>query len=158
MIKNIDKLEPDRGSNNTVKPLVAVYVCNVELNTESQGGTSSKMNFDLMLEIQASAPLKQIEFYIDYPLDFMEFTGTSGDGWSLNNSQPGYSKITVNASTRFVSIPARTVHTKGELADMGYQSFMVYVDEPVIVGKNGLVADLQATAGRITVFANQNAG
>lgn len=49
----------------------------------------------------------------------MEFTSTSGDGWSLNNSQPGYVKLTIDASTRFVSIPARTMHTKGELASMG---------------------------------------
>ena len=77
------------------------------------------MDFDMIFDIETSAPLKQIEFYVDYPSDFMEFTSTSGDGWSLNNSQPGYVKLTMDASTRFVSIPARTMHTKGELASMG---------------------------------------
>ena len=35
---------------------------------------------------------------------------------------------------------------------MGDQSVMVYVDEPVIVGENGLYADLTKTVGRINVF------
>ena len=38
---------------------------------------------------------------------------------------------------------------------MGDQSVMVYVDEPVIVGENGLYADLATTAGRINVFVSQ---
>lgn len=116
------------------------------------------MGFDLMFDIETSAPLKQIEFYVDYPSDFMEFTSTSGDGWSLNNGQPGYAKLTVDVSARFMSIPARTTHTKGELAGMGDQSVMVYVDEPVIVGENGLYADLKTTAGRINVFVSQVTG
>lgn len=116
------------------------------------------MGFDLMFDIETSAPLKQIEFYVDYPSDFMEFTSTSGDGWSLNNGQPGYAKLTVDASARFMSIPARTTHTKGELAGMGDQSVMVYVDEPVIVGENGLYADLTTTPGRINVFVSQVTG
>ena len=116
------------------------------------------MDFDMIFDIETSAPLKQIEFYVDYPSDFMEFTSTSGDGWSLNNSQPGYAKLTIDASTRFVSIPARTTHTKGELAGMGDQSVMVYVDEPVIVGENGLYADLATSAGRIKVFVSQVTG
>ena len=62
--------------------------------------------------------------------------------------------MTVDASTRFISIPARTMHTKGELADMGDQTVMVYIDEPVIVGENGLYADLTMTAGRINVFVS----
>ena len=49
----------------------------------------------------------------------MEFTSMSGDGWSLNNGQPGYAKLTVDASARFMSIPVRTTHMKGELAGMG---------------------------------------
>ena len=53
-----------------------------------------------------------------------------------------------------MSIPARTKHTKGELVDMGDQSVMVYVDEPVIVGENGLYVDLKTTAGRINVFVS----
>ena len=44
------------------------------------------MDFDMIFDIETSAPLKQIEFYVDYPSDFMEFISTSGDGWSLNNS------------------------------------------------------------------------
>ena len=43
------------------------------------------MDFDLAFDIETSAPLKQIELYIDYPSDFMEFTSAAGDGWSLNN-------------------------------------------------------------------------
>jgi hypothetical protein len=35
---------------------------------------------------------------------------------------------------------------------------MVYVDEPVIVGENGLYADLATTAGRISVFVSQVTG
>ena len=77
------------------------------------------MDFDMIFDIETSAPLKQIEFYVDYPSDFMEFTSMSGDGWSLNNGQPGYAKLTVDASARFMSIPARTTHMKGELAGMG---------------------------------------
>ena len=67
-------------------------------------------------------------------------------------------KLTVDASTRFMSIPARTTHTKGELAGMGDQSVIVYVDEPIIVGENGLYADLKTTAGRINVFVSQVTG
>ena len=85
IIKNIDRLERDGGSNKTVQPRAAVRVCDVKLDAESSGGEGSKMAFDVMLDIEASAPLKQIELYIDYPSDFMEFTSTAGDGWSLNN-------------------------------------------------------------------------
>jgi len=85
LIKNIDRLERDGGSNKTVRPRTAVRVCNVELDAESSGGEGSKMAFDVMFDIETSAPLKQIEFYVDYPSDFMEFTSTAGDGWSLNN-------------------------------------------------------------------------
>lgn len=35
---------------------------------------------------------------------------------------------------------------------------MVYVDEPVIVGENGLYADLATTPGRINVFVSQVTG
>lgn len=52
-----------------------------------------------------------------------------------------------------MSIPARTIHTKGELAGMGNQNVMIYIDEPVIVGENGLYADLATTAGQIRVLA-----
>ena len=41
---------------------------------------------------------------------------------------------------------------------MGDQSVMVYVDEPVIVGENGLYADLATSAGRIKVFVSQVTG
>lgn len=68
-----------------MRPRVAVRICNVELDAESSGGEGSKMAFDVMFDIETSAPLKQIEFYVDYPSDFMEFTSTAGDGWSLNN-------------------------------------------------------------------------
>ena len=37
---------------------------------------------------------------------------------------------------------------------MGDQTVMVYIDEPVIVGENGLYADLTTTAGRINVFVS----
>ena len=68
-----------------MQPRAAVRVCDVKLDAESSGGEGSMMAFDVMLDIEASAPLKQIELYIDYPSDFMEFTSTAGDGWSLNN-------------------------------------------------------------------------
>ena len=41
---------------------------------------------------------------------------------------------------------------------MGDQTVMVYIDEPVIVGENGLYADLKTTAGRINVFVSQVTG
>ena len=41
---------------------------------------------------------------------------------------------------------------------MGDQSVMVYIDEPVIVGENGLYADLAMSAGRIKVFVSQVTG
>lgn len=41
---------------------------------------------------------------------------------------------------------------------MGDQHVMIYVDEPVIVGENGLYADLATTAGRINVFVSQVTG
>ena len=68
-----------------MQPRVAVSICNVKLDAESSGGEGSKMAFNLMFDIETSAPLKQIEFYVDYPSDFMKFTSMVGDGWSLNN-------------------------------------------------------------------------
>ena len=35
---------------------------------------------------------------------------------------------------------------------------MVYIDEPIIVGENGLYADLAITAGKINVFVSQVTG
>lgn len=155
IIKNIDKVSRGDGSNKTVKPLTAIRICNVELDAKSSGGGDSRMQFDVLFGIQTSAPLKQMEFYVDYPSDFMEFTDTSGDGWSLDDDQTGYAKLTVDASARFISIPARTIHTKGQLAGIGRQNVMIYIDEPAVIGENGLPAELQTTAGKISVLANE---
>ena len=134
IIKNIDKVSRGDGSNKTVKPLTAIRICNVELDAKSSGGGDSRMQFDVLFGIQTSAPLKQMEFYVDYPSDFMEFTDTSA---------------------RIISIPARTIHTKGQLAGIGRQNVMIYIDEPAVIGENGLPAELQTTAGKISVLANE---
>lgn len=112
LIKNINRIERDGGSNKAVRPRAAIYSCDVELDAGSSGGENSKMAFDVMFDIETSAPLKQIEFYVDYSADFMEFTSAAGGGWTMDAVQPGYARLTVDAASRFISIPARTIHTK----------------------------------------------
>lgn len=84
----------------------------------------------------------------------MEFTSESGSGWRLDSSIPGYAKLTVDPSTRFMSVPAKTVHTKKQLGEIGDQSVVVYIDEPVVVGQNDMIARAETKSGKITVRAS----
>lgn len=136
-------------------------VCDVGLDTTSSGGESSKIQFDLVVELETNSQLKQIKFYLDYPSDFMEFRGVdssgyaSGSGWSLKIQQPGYALVTFNTPTRVASIPAQTVRTKSQLVSFGDQTSIVYVDRPNIIGKNGKVAQVETSYGKLTVWVEK---
>lgn len=134
IIKNVDKIERDGGSNRFVKPRVSAYVCDMRLDVTRPEGASDPMDLDVTVVVETTTPLAQIEMRIDYPSDFIEFTSSSGKGWTLDDSQPGYAKLTLDPTVRVVQIPARTLHTKAEIAAMGALPAVVYIDEPVIVG------------------------
>lgn len=158
IIKNVDRVEQDGGSNKFVKPRVAAYVCDVQLDVTQRGGESDPMDFVLTVAVETTVGLSQIELRLDYPSDFMELTQSSGGGWVLDNSQPGYAKLVLDSAARVVSIPARTLRSKAEIAAMGDPAVVMYIDEPVIVGENGLAADIEARPGRVKVYAGQITG
>ena len=86
LIKNVDRVRRGDGSNQTVQPLAAVRVGDVSLDVSAPGGEGGRMAFDVVFGVEASAPLKQVEFYLDYPSELMEFTASSGGGWTLDDS------------------------------------------------------------------------
>jgi len=122
---------------------VNVKICDVDLYTDSAGGENDPMEFSMVLALDSSLQLRQSEFYVDYPSDFMEFAGVddtgaiSGPNWTAKIQQPGYIKLTLGSGVGFAEIPARTLFTKSELAQIGNQNLFMYIDSSVTVGYNG---------------------
>lgn len=93
---------------------------------EGTAGLHDRINFNMVVAFESDQPLKQADYYLDYPFDFMEFVGATasgqqitGDGWTLYCEQPGYARLSFSRGTSAASIPARTVSTKDELMSMG---------------------------------------
>jgi len=119
VIKKIGQMKRNEGSNDFVQPLADVNICDIGLDVTASGGETLPMEFDVVLTVEANTGLKQMDFYIDYPSDFMEFTSYSGEGWTLAVEQPGYARLSLDSSIRVAAIPSRTAYSKADLAAAG---------------------------------------
>lgn len=131
---------------------MALLTPDLTLDAEASGGGSGRIEFDMAFSFETNMRLARLEFYVDYPSDFMEFRSSSGKGWTMDDSVAGYAKLTIDPGVESIAVPAHTVETQQGLISAGTQRVIVYTEKPTAVGENGIYADVFTGSAVITVL------
>ena len=88
---------------------------------------------------------------MNYPSDIIELSEVDGvsNTYEYEEEYAGYVKITLHGYTEMVNIKAQTTVTGKELVEIGDAEIAIDIDDAIIMGANGIYADVSRKAGSI---------